>query len=361
MNIETTINEPMFNYAKELGFGDLHFKMDNETGLFGIIAIHNTNLGPALGGCRFLPYATINDAVRDALRLAQGMSYKAAVVGLPLGGGKSVVVKPKTLPDRNALFEKFGMFINELNGRYITAMDSGTNIEDMDAIARHTKYVSGTTTGYGDPSPFTANGVFSAIQAGVKIKLNRNSLDGVKIAIQGLGHVGMRLAQLLHDAGAQLIITDTNPLAIEKCVKAFNCKVVSLDEIYSVDCDVYAPCALGATINDKTIPQLKAKIVIGCANNQLAEPRHGDELHKLDILYGPDYVVNAGGLVCACADFYKTPLDQVNKQVQSIYQTTLSIFERSAAENIPTHTIADTIAEEKINSKKSEKKKVEVA
>ncbi len=356
MNIESSINnDALLSYAKQLGFGDLHFKLDNSTGLFAMIAIHSTKLGPALGGCRCLEYTTISDAIRDALRLAQGMSYKAAVIGLPLGGGKSVLLKPKAIQNRSAYFEKFGEFIEELGGRYITAVDSGTNPEDMDAIAHKTRYVSSTTTGYGDPSPFTADGVFSSIQAAVKIKLNRNSLDGIKVAIQGVGHVGIRLAKLLFDAGAKVIVTDSNPQAIAKCVNEYQATVVGLNEIYGVDCDVFSPCALGAIINDKTIPQLKARIVVGSANNQLAEPRHGDALHNLNILYGPDYVVNAGGLVCACADFYKTPLEQVRKQVASIYGTTLSIFERSAAENVPTHTIADIIAEEKINSVSTKK------
>lgn len=355
MNIESTINEPMFNYAQELGYGDLHFKMDKKTGLFAIIAIHNTNLGPSLGGCRFLSYTTVNSAVRDVLRLARGMSYKSAVIGLPLGGGKSVVVKPKNLSAsaRIAMFEKFGEFIDELGGRYITAMDSGTNTEDMDAIAKTSKNVCSTSSGYGDPSPFTAEGVFSSIQAAVKFKLNHNSLDGIKVAIQGVGHVGISLAKLLHEAGAKLIVTDTNPLAVEKCVKEFKATAVGLDEIYGVNCDVFSPCALGATINDQTIPQLKAKIVVGSANNQLAEHSHGDELHKLGILYGPDYVVNAGGVVCAWADFYKIPLDAVRSKVQSIYQTTMTIFERSAIENVATHSIADKIAEEKLNAHSS--------
>ena len=349
MSIEMNANERMFNYAKKLGFGELHFKLDAATNLFAVVAIHSTKLGPALGGCRFREYASIDDAVEDAVRLASGMSYKAAITGLPLGGGKSVLMKPKNIDDREAYFKAFGKFVNDLNGRYITAMDSGTIPTDMDAIATQTRFVTSTSAG-GDPSPCTARGVFLAIKAAVKHKLGRDELAGIKVALQGVGNVGLILAKHLHEADVELIVTDTNKDAVNKCVKDFGVKAVGLDEIYGVDCDIFAPCALGAIINDESIPQLKASMVVGSANNQLAEPRHGSELHKRGILYAPDYVANAGGLVHACAQFYNTPMKDVEDQVNSIYGTSMAIFERSAKENISTHIIADKIAEERLNN-----------
>ncbi len=348
MNENLKINEPIFQYALELDYGELHFKLDKDTGLFAIVAIHSTKRGPALGGCRCREYDNIHDAVTDALRLAQGMTYKAAITGLPLGGGKSVLYKPKKIHNREAYFEIFGKFINDLNGRYITAMDSGTNPEDMDAISKHTRFVTSTSEG-GDPSPHTAYGVFLALKAAVFHKLHKNSLKDLTIAIQGVGHVGFALAKHLHNAGAKLIVADMNPAALEQCQQSFGAKVVPLESIFSVECDVFAPCALGAILNDDTINQLKTHIVVGSANNQLALPHHGDLLHEKGILYGPDYVVNAGGLVHACAQFYKSNKEKVQKQIEGIYETALAIFKRSELENVATHIIADKLAEERLN------------
>lgn len=349
---EISINEKIFNYAKALKFGELHFKLDETTGLLAIIAIHSTKLGPALGGCRCREYDSISDAIEDAMRLAYGMTYKAAITGLPLGGGKSVLIKPKEIKDRDKYFQSFGKFIDDLNGRYITAVDSGTNPNDMDSIAKQTPFVTSQGSLNGDPSPFTADGVFLAIKAAVKHKLKREDIKGLKFAIQGVGNVGYLLARHLHKAGAVLFVTDTNKLAVEKCVKEFNATPVELDEIYQVDCDIFSPCALGAILNDNSISKLKASMVIGSANNQLAEPRHGDELHKRGILYGPDYVINAGGLIHACSQFYKTPLAEVRKQVEGIYDTTLAILNRADKQNLPTYLVADEIAEERLYAKK---------
>lgn len=335
-----------FEYAKKLGFGELHFKFDKKSGLNAIIAIHSTKLGPSLGGCRFLEYSSWQDAINDASRLAQGMSYKNAITGLPLGGGKSVIIKPSHDFDRKALFESFGQFVEDLGGRYITAVDSGTSTEDMDIIASKSRFVTSKTGSHGDPSPFTATGVKQAILAAVKFKLNKDTLDGIRVAIQGIGHVGLYLADELHRLGAQLIITDRNEPAIAECVKRFGAIAVSPDEIYSVDCDIFSPCALGAVINDTTIPRIKASMIIGAANNQLAEPRHGRVLSEKGVLYGPDYVVNAGGVICASAQYHKTPKEIVDQQVANIYNSTLTIFERSAREKRSTSEIADTIAEE---------------
>lgn len=350
MSTETALKEKVFQYAKELGYGELHIKMDQKTGLFAIIAIHSTTLGPALGGCRCIPYSSTNAAIRDALRLAQSMTYKAAITGLPLGGGKSVLIKPDNIADRQTYFEIFGQFIETLGGRYITAMDSGTNPEDMDAIAKHTKHVTGKSSNYGDPSPFTARGVFRAIQAAIQYKLGKESLQGLHIAIQGAGHVGFYLAQELHKLGVKLTMTDINEKTLQRCVEQFNATVVKPDEIYGVECDLFAPCALGAIINDDTIPQFKTEIIVGAANNQLAEPRHGQILLERGILYGPDYVVNAGGLVCACAEYLHTPLDEIHRQADRIYDTSLAIFDRAEKADRPTSIVADEIAEEKINA-----------
>lgn len=344
----SALNDELFHYAQQLGFGELHIKFDEPTGLCAIIAIHSTKRGPALGGCRCLEYHSTIDAVRDALRLAQGMSYKAAISDLALGGGKSVLIKPKHINDREAYFAAFGRFIEDLNGRYITAMDSGTEVNDMDIIARYTRHVSSTSKG-GDPGPFTALGVLRGIQACAKYKLNReNNLEGLHIAIQGVGHVGYSLAKNLHERGVELTICDRNPTAVEHCVRDFNAKVVTGDEIYSVDCDIFAPCALGAILNDHTIPLLKTKIVAGSANNQLAEPRHDKMMWERGILYAPDYAINAGGLIHAFAEYEQSSMEESNAHIDQIYETILMIFERSEREHKSTGEIADIIAAERL-------------
>jgi leucine dehydrogenase len=244
-----------------------------------IVAIHSTKLGPALGGCRFIEYPNTNAAIIDALRLARGMSYKAAISDLAFGGGKAVIIKPKGAFDRTALFKAFGRFVEELGGRYITAKDSGTTLEDMDIIATITNYVSSTSEMV-DPSPFTAHGVRRGIEAAVKFQLGKDSLDGLRVAIQGVGYVGHYLAAELHALGAKLIVADTDTAAVTRCVNEFGAQAVGVDDIYAVDCDVFAPCALGAIINDVTIPRIKASIIAGAANNQLDENRHGKILKQ---------------------------------------------------------------------------------
>lgn len=348
MSIDTSTLDSQIAYAKQLGFGDMHFKIDEKTGLMAIIAINSTQRGPALGGCRFREYDSMAEAFNDALRLANGMSFKTAITDLPLGGGKAVLVKTKAIANREAYFEKFGEFIEELGGRYITAMDSGTSTKDMDVIARKTSYVTSTSEGNGDPSPFTARGVFLALKAAIKFKLNRESFQGLRIAIQGVGHVGYRLAEALYQEGAQLIVSDTNTTAVEQCVTNFKAQAVGLDDIHRIDCDIYSPCALGAVLNSKTIPELKANIIVGAANNQLAENKHGLMLQEKGILYGPDYVVNAGGIIHACSQYYKTDMAKTKEHVERIYHTTLEIFERAASENNATNVIADMIAKEKL-------------
>ena len=341
----------LFAHLSAYNYGEAHFKLDKATGLRAIVAIHDSRLGPALGGCRFVHYDRDEDAVIDALRLARGMTYKAAVAGLAHGGGKSVIIKPRQHFDRVALFRAFGKFIEDLRGHYITAEDSGTGLEDMEIIRSVTKNVTGVDPkhgGSGDPSPFTALGVRRGIEACVKLKLGKSSLEGVHVAIQGVGHVGYYLCKELHAMGAKLSVADVDPLKAERAHRDFGARVTSLDEIFEVDCDVLAPCALGSALNDKTIPRLRAKIVAGAANNQLAEPRHGDDLHARGILYAPDYAINAGGLVNVAQEVKGYNADVSREKTLKIYDTILEIAERAASLKAPTHKVADMMAEEKL-------------
>lgn len=343
------INQENFlDYAQDRGFGDLHFKVDPKTGMQAIVAIHSTKLGPALGGCRFIEYPDTFSALYDAMRLARGMSYKAALVNLPLGGGKAVVIKPKGNFDRKGYFTQFGRFVDELGGRYITAVDSGTSLDDMDVIGSQTKHIASLSEHNGEPSPFTAQGVLKGIQAAVKFKLGKSSLEGLHVAIQGLGKVGFYLAGYLHELGATLTVADINPDAVARAETQFGATRVSVDEIHKVECDVFAPCALGAVINDITINQLQTSIIAGAANNQLARAYHGKQLHEKGILYAPDYVINAGGLIYAASRYYQTPESEVRDQVGNIYDSLANLFERAAKDNVPCSEIGDTIAQEKL-------------
>lgn len=338
-------NGDFFSYAERMKFGDIHLKTDPETQLQAIVAIHNTNLGPALGGCRCVEYSSGQAAIEDAMRLAQGMSYKAAIAGLKQGGGKSVLIKPAQLRDRVAMFESFGEFVEQLGGRYITAVDSGTGVEDMDVIATKTAHVvstSGASGGKGDPSPYTAHGVIQGLKAAVKHQLNRNDLEGIRVAIQGAGHVAYYLAKELHELGAKLLVCSNKEVDALKLVEAFNGEVVTREAIYDVECDVFAPCALGGIINPQTVGRLKAKIISGAANNQLSEPSIGGLLKQKGILYAPDYVVNAGGLIHVSLD----DLAQIDIKVEQIYETTSEIFARAEKEQLDSGYVADKIAQE---------------
>jgi leucine dehydrogenase len=345
----TISDDDFLEYALSHDFGDLHFKVDPTTGMKAIIAIHNTKLGPALGGCRFIEYPNTNAAVKDAMRLARGMSFKAASVNLPLGGGKSVIIKPKGSFDRNQYMHQFGKFVHELNGRYITALDSGTELKDMDIIAEHTPYVASLSKYDGDPSPSTAQGILRGIQAAVAYKLGKDNLNGIHVAIQGLGHVGFLLARHLHNLGATLTVADISPAAVERAVIELGAKTVSTDQIHKIPCDVFAPCALGAIINDLTIPQLQTTIIAGAANNQLAHTYHGQKLHSQGILFAVDYVINAGGLIFAASKYLHTPEDKINEQIDDIYAHLHEIFSLSAREDLPTSVIADNLAKEKLS------------
>lgn len=349
-HVHYTVADSLMRYAEFLGFGEIHIKIDEKTGLKALIAIHNLKRGPAIGGCRMLPYQTVDKAMEDALRLGYMMSYKAAINNLPHGGAKAVLIKPKVIKDREAYFEKFGEFINELGGRYITAIDSGTSPLEMDIIARRTPYVTCTTkSGSGsDPSPLTALGVRRAIQAAVKFKLGKDSLEGVRVAIQGAGHVGYCLAKELHALGARLIIADLNLKALQRCIDEFGALVCNPDEIYRIEADVFSPCALGAVLNLETIKLLQAKIVAGSANNQLAHHHYGVLLFERDILYAPDFLINAGGLIHVAVLYDHGDERKAMEQINNIYNTVYGIFERSAKEKRATNEIAEQIARERL-------------
>ena len=343
----------VFGKLSQYDFGEVHFCLDKSTGLKAIVAIHDSRLGPALGGCRFIEYDTDEAAYIDALRLARGMTYKAALAGLAHGGGKSVLIRPKQRFDRVALFRAFGRFIENLRGHYITAEDSGTGLEDMEIIRTQTTHVTGIDPshgGSGDPSPFTALGVRRGIEAAVKFKLGRNSLEGVHVAVQGVGHVGYYLCKELHAAGAKLTVADVDNLKSERAQREFGASVVQIGDVAKVHCDVFAPCALGAGLNDETIPHLHARIVAGAANNQLAEPRHGDDLHARGILYAPDYAINAGGLVNVAQEVKGYDANIARERTLKIFDTMMEIFERSKKLNAPTYKVADILVEEKLHA-----------
>lgn len=319
------------------------FCSDEKSGLKAIIAVHNTTLGPAVGGCRMWDYANDEEALVDALRLSKGMTYKNAMAGLNMGGGKAVIIGDAKTLKSDQLFKAFGEALNGLNGRYLSAEDVNITTTDIAIANTVTPFVTGTEGKSGNPGPFTALGTFLGIKACVKHKLNKDDLKGVKVAVQGLGSVGYALCEYLYYAGAELIVTDIDQDALDKAASELKATVVGLDEIYDQDVDIYAPCALGASINDNTISRLKVQIVAGCANNQLAKPRHDQALHDNAILYAPDYVINAGGIINIsfendyCAD-------KATKKVEEIYNTLLDVFKQADEQNKPTGYIADAMA-----------------
>lgn len=337
------------------------FFNDKKTGLKAIIAVHNTNLGPALGGCRMWPYATDEEALTDVLRLSRGMTYKSALAKLKLGGGKAVIIGDPRTQKSDELLYAMGDFIEGLGGRYITAEDSGTSVADILKMGQRTSYISGVDSASdhgGDPSPSTAYGVFVSLREAVAHKLGRTDLKGLKVAIQGLGNVGYRLAEYLAKAGAELFVTDIVHANVDRAVKNLNATAVPGSSIFALDVDVFAPCALGSAINDQSIEELKAPIVAGAANNQLATPLHGQILHDRGILYTPDYVVNAGGIIdvyyqrkMRSADYSaENYAADLASKVEGIGATLREIFVRSEMENAPTFVIADRVAEERFNN-----------
>ncbi|HTS88279.1 MAG TPA: Glu/Leu/Phe/Val dehydrogenase [Gemmatimonadales bacterium] len=319
-------------------------------GYFGIIAIHDTTLGPALGGTRFWHYATTEEAITDALRLARGMSYKSAVAGLNLGGGKAVIVGDHHRKDREALFRAHGRFIESLKGRYITAEDVGTSPADMEYVRMETSSVAGLHGRSGDPSPVTAYGVYVGMKAAAKERWGSDSLSNRKILVQGCGNVARSLCDHLHAEGARLVVTDIEPEKVQMVVRATGAEAAKPEAIYDIPADIYSPNALGATVNDDTLRRLKVEVIAGGANNQLAEERHGDELERKGLLYAPDYVINGGGVINVYGELMGWDHDRAKRKAGQIYDTLLSIFATARAQKIPTYRAADHVAEARIGA-----------
>jgi leucine dehydrogenase len=343
------------------GYERVVWGVEKTAGYQGIAVIHSTALGPAVGGTRYWHYADEDEALTDALRLARGMTYKNALADLPCGGGKSIVLRTHALgngvlpegaaPDREKLFRAHGKLVETFAGKYITAEDVGTSPADMEYILKETRYVAGLQGRSGDPSPKTARGVFRAMQAAAKHQWGSDNLSGKTVAIQGCGHVGYYLAGELHRAGAKLIVTDVDQERIKHVVDDFAANVTGLESIYTVDVDIFAPCALGGILNDKTIPQLKAKVVAGAANNQLLEPRHGELLRQQGILYAPDYAANAGGVINGCClEMLGWDQARTSQKIDKIYDTLLRIFRLAAESKTSTSQAADRLAEERLGT-----------
>ncbi len=340
----------IFDTIAEMGHEQLVMCHDKSSGYRGIIAIHDTTLGPALGGTRFWNYNSDIEAIVDCLRLARGMTYKNAVAGLNLGGGKAVIIGDNRTARREMLFRAHGRFVESLGGRYVTAEDVGTSMADMDFVHMETEYVAGLETRSGDPSPVTAHGVFRAIQASAKHRWGSESLASKTIAVQGLGNVGQYLCKELDAAGATLIVTDIDAERVRLVVDAYRARAVESDAIYGVQADIFAPCALGGIINDNTIPQLRVEVVAGGANNVLLETRHGIELERLGILYAPDFVANAGGVINVYSELAGWTAQRALRKADEIYETTLGVFEIAKEQGIPTYEAADRLAERRLQA-----------
>ncbi|NEU29581.1 Glu/Leu/Phe/Val dehydrogenase [bacterium LRH843] len=341
----------LFSYMEKYDYEQVVVCQDKASGLKAIIAIHDTTLGPALGGTRMWTYESEEAAFEDALRLARGMTYKNAAAGLNLGGGKTVIIGDPRKDKNEEMFRAFGRYIQGLNGRYITAEDVGTTVEDMDLIHEETDYVTGISPAFGssgNPSPVTAYGIFVGMKAACNEAFGSDDLAGKKVAVQGVGNVAYHLCKHLHEAGASLIVTDINKNAVKRAESEFGAKAVDVNEIYGVECDIFSPCALGAVINDETIPMLKANVIAGSANNQLKEERHGQVIHDLGIAYAPDYVINAGGVINVADELNGYNRERALKKVEGIYQNIAKVFDIAKRENIPTYLAADRMAEERI-------------
>ena len=346
-------HDALLRYARYLGTHEIHTVIDKESGLHAIIAIHSTKLGSAIGGCRLHAYPSISHAFKDVLRLSYGMTLKAAVSGLSHGGAKAVIIRPPVIKDRQAFFRAFGNFVHKLDGRYITAMDMGTSIQDMDTIAKQTPHVIGQTnphTTNSDPSPFTARGCFRGIQAAVKHRLKRDSLDGVRVSVQGLGKVAYTLSKLLIEHGATVTACDTHPEKIAQAVDELGITSVDVDKILDVPTDVFAPCAIGGTINADAVARLDATIIAGAANNQLAHRRFSKILHEKGVLYAPEFALNAGGLIQAASLHDYNDIDFANQLIERLYDRMLTIFERSASSGLHTIQVAEMIANERLQN-----------
>lgn len=338
----------LFDTLSEYGHEQIVFWSEPELGYRGIIAIHDSTLGPALGGTRFWNYASDDEAITDVLRLSHGMTYKAAIAGVSLGGGKSVIIGDNRTLDREMIFRAHGRAVESLGGRYITAEDVGTSVDDMEFVRMETDSVVGVYGGSGDPSPVTAFGVYQGIRASAERQFGSASLEGQHILVQGLGNVGYHLCGFLHEEGARLTVTDIDEGRISRVRDDFGAAVVGPDEIYGIEADIFAPCALGSVINDDTLKVLRVQVVAGGANNQLAHARNGEELHERGILYAPDYVINAGGLINVYGELHDWTSERSKRKAGEIFGTLLRIFALAADEGVPTAVAADRIAEERI-------------
>lgn len=332
------------------GYEKVVYAEDKASGLKSIIAVHSTKLGPAAGGCRMFAYPNIGAAKTDALRLARGMTYKNAAASLPLGGGKSVIIADPHKDKTPELMQAFGRFVESFDGMYTTAEDVGISVEDIEEAAKFTSYAAGLTKGEyasGDPSPVTARGVYLSCMAALKHAFGHDRIEGKTVALQGLGHVGMYLAGHLHEAGASLVVTDIDAHAVAQARQKFSARSVAPDDIYDVDADIFAPCAMGAILNANTIPRLKAKLVCGAANNQLADDAAGEALLEKGIVYAPDYVVNGGGIINVSAEILKiTDQKWVDQKVEQLAVTTDKILTKAKALNASPHKVADQFVDE---------------
>ena len=351
-------NDPVFGQLSFDNHEQIVFCNDEDTGLKAIIGIHNTTLGPALGGTRMWQYKSEWDALNDVLRLSRGMTYKSAITGLNLGGGKAVIIGDAKTQKNDALMRKFGEYVNSLSGRYITAEDIGMETRDMDIIRETTPHVTGVSEsigGSGNPSPVTAYGVYMGMKAASKYRFGTDNLEGKKVLVQGVGHVGETLVKHITDEGAKVILNDINEARLEELSKKYGANVVLGNDIYGLDVDIYAPCALGATVNDESISQLKAKVIAGAANNQLAdELKHGKLLREKGIAYAPDFLINAGGIINVYAEIVGYDKAESLKRTENIYNTTLDIFNLAEKESITTHQAAFNIAQARIDARKKE-------
>jgi len=349
---ETALGEnPIIERMSKYNHEQLLFCNDNATGLKAIIAVHNTTLGPALGGTRMWAYKNELEALNDVLRLSRGMTYKNSISGLNLGGGKAVIIGDARKDKSEALMRRFGKFVNSLAGKYITAEDVGISTSDMSWVNMETNHVVGLPGKSGDPSPVTAYGVYMGMKAAAKLQFGSDSLNGKKIAVQGVGHVGEYLVEHLSKEGAQVFISDIHEDTLNKVAAKYKAKVVGLNDIYSIDMDIYAPCALGASVNDETLAQLKCSIIAGAANNQLKDEQiHGEIVRDKGIMYIPDFMINAGGVINCYAEVKGFTAAWAMTKAEEIYNRTISIVNRSKESKVPTYKIANTMAEERIDS-----------
>ncbi len=350
----------VFEMIEPMEHEQIMYFNDNETGLKGIIAVHNTVLGPSLGGCRIWKYENESDALWDVLRLSRGMTFKSSISGINLGGGKAVIIGDPKAKHTEGFWRRFGKFVDSLNGKYITAEDVGTSTDVMSIVMQETKHVTGkpiSAGGGGDPSPYTAYGVFLGLKASVKEAFGTDSLQGKKVAVQGVGHVGYTLVGHLTRAGATVYATDLHKEHLDAVANDFGATIVDPKDIYDLDVDVYSPCALGATVNSDTIPRLKCHVVAGAANNQLADENlHGQMLMDRGIVYAPDFLINAGGVINCYREVHHLTEQQTNEITEKIYQRTLDIFAKSKAEKIPPQEAAIKLAVERIETEKAKKK-----